>query len=1099
MSATAPGSASSPSSPLISNSIKTPITRSGSEEARGREGEVEESVNLDKSSTGNGAGGVNELLQKALSLHEVEEIKDGEKTPGSHSRASTDLTAVERLRISPADSSTSPQLREEDSNAPPARPLNSRQNSFASSHAEPPRLRHSNSRRPSNRPYPPTHYHPHQSAQPQRISPPQGWHGPSPTSSNDGSNYNHGMASGHQVFYPPLQGNGSNVTIERGGGAGSVYGYSTTTTTTPPFLAHIPRHPSQISQISDQSAGYSTGSPYSSSSSSLWYQHYASTVTTPSSYPAALEGGLVFPSDTSPEPTSEGGLSAQQCPTAPVYSQYEPGIPTYPQPPEFIEVPASSSSVGPYQTVYFAPTTQRVIYTPSQLNANQAHAEVYSTAHPPPPISAAASRHDSQTAQIAYPITSARPHVMPHPEEASYQPHPSQNQQPWRGGRHSQPVVPTAQHQQYSSPYHLYSAPLHYPNVVVDQRRYSPYQASIPVHYPPHLSTTNARPYIAPVSATPPVIPPRPSISSQFSPRAMAPPPFSPSPSSPPKIYSPPVEIARGVLASTRLREAAQPSGSTKPVRATRNEGAVRTGVGSKKGNLPKPPAHSPHALWVGNVPSDASHSELWQFFVTRPPPSAVGLLSKEDIDLDSPGVESIHLIARSNCAFVNYISNLHLQHAISISNGLSLRPNDARCKALLCRVRKEEDESKTGVGAQRVGGIHKAFVKLQRERMNESEQILRHKIQEEGAEPKSAATKAFEERRQSSSGASVGTTSTTSSFLTKHFEKRWFIMKSHDEADLKLSVESGLWATQPHNEPVLQQAFRTAKDVFLVFSANGSGEWFGYARMSGPISSVTSSKGSRPSWGSSGQASIESVSSASLSAPSQTIQEDTSEPTSFPPRAPVLFSPSENRLTQASPSLITPTTAPASRQLHLEQRHGGSYPLKLPSEIDAEARREMAIEQERMAFITSTNLHLPPDVAEAARKAATYDSGALKKARELNDEVPPGSLRDAILRVDMAASEGSVTKTERDEGRRPARSGSSSTWGTPFSIEWIKVNRLPFSRTRHIRNSFNGNREIKVSRDDTEVEPAAGQALIDEFDRVLESPPEAQTSAPQP
>lgn len=52
----------------------------------------------------------------------------------------------------------------------------------------------------------------------------------------------------------------------------------------------------------------------------------------------------------------------------------------------------------------------------------------------------------------------------------------------------------------------------------------------------------------------------------------------------------------------------------------------------------------------VGNVPSDASHSELWQFFVSRPSPSAVGMLSNEDIDLSTPGVESIHLIARSNC-----------------------------------------------------------------------------------------------------------------------------------------------------------------------------------------------------------------------------------------------------------------------------------------------------------------------------------------------------------------------------------------------------------------------------------------------------------------
>jgi hypothetical protein len=98
------------------------------------------------------------------------------------------------------------------------------------------------------------------------------------------------------------------------------------------------------------------------------------------------------------------------------------------------------------------------------------------------------------------------------------------------------------------------------------------------------------------------------------------------------------------------------------------------------------------------------------------------------------------------------------------------------------------------------------------------------------------------------------------------------------------------------------------------------------------------------------------------------------------------------------------------------DERHGGSYPLKLPSEIDADARREMALEQERMAFVTSSNLHLPPEVAEAARKAATYDSGA-KKAHILSDQVPPGSLRDAIRRVDMATGEESVVKTEeRDD-----------------------------------------------------------------------------------
>ncbi|GAA5845178.1 hypothetical protein JCM3766R1_002097 [Sporobolomyces carnicolor] len=1072
-----------PSNAGVSTALESPIARSGPNGGAAKV-EVEDApLTGSRSSPGNGGGGgVSELLQRALSLKEgsdLDEIKDGERTPGSHSRASTDLTAVDQLRVSPADPGSKREHFASDSPPDEVRSSGHKTETAASPpSAEAHRSREPKSRRPLNRPHAPTQFPPsHQ----QRVSPPQGWQGPSPDSSSDTTNYTHVANSGAQaVFYPhhlPNTGTSTN--------GGGVYGYSSTST--PPFLAHLPRHPSQISQISDHSTGYSTGSPYSSSSSSLWYQHYASTVTTPSSYPAALEGGLVYPTDTSPEPAFEGFGSSQQClPTSTSYAQFEAIPPGYVAGAEFVEPANTASPVGPYSTVYFGSAMpQRMVYGPT--TTAQSQVDAYPTNRPALSTSASAGpRPPSQATQMAYPITSARPHAMGYAEQV---PSGYQQNQNWRASRHQPTLVPMAQQQQYTPPYYPYPTAVQHTNPS-EPRRYSQYHPQAPVHFSQPQPGPAPRPFpSATTSAHPPAIPPRPALPPQHA-EISAGSAFAP-PSSPPKIYAPPREIARGVLASTRLREAAQPSGTTKPVRATRNENASRSGPGARKGNLPKPPAHSPHALWVGNVPSDASHSELWQFFVTRPPPSAVGILSSEDVDLSSPGVESIHLIARSNCAFVNYLSNLHLHHAISISNGLSLRPNDPRCKPLLCRVRKEDDDSKTGVGAQRVGGIHKAFVKLQRERMGESEQVLRHKIEEHGAEPKSSATRAFEERRQSSSSASAGTTSTTSSFLTKHFEKRWFIMKSHDEADLKLSVESGLWATQPHNEPVLQQAFRTAKEVFLVFSANGSGEWFGYARMKGPISSVSSSKGSRPSWGSSGQASIESVSSASLSVPSQTIQEDTDEPTSFPPRAPVLFSPSEHRLAQASPSLITPTTASKSHHPATEQRHGGSYPLKLPSEIDAEAKREMALEQERMAFVTSSNLHLPPEVAEAARKAATYDSGALKKARELNDEVPPGSLRDAILRVDMATKEETaVTAQEpQDEGRKPARSGSSSTWGTPFSIEWIKVIRLPFSRTRHIRNSFNGNREIKVSRDGTEVEPGAGQALIDEFDGLVESP----------
>ncbi len=61
---------------------------------------------------------------------------------------------------------------------------------------------------------------------------------------------------------------------------------------------------------------------------------------------------------------------------------------------------------------------------------------------------------------------------------------------------------------------------------------------------------------------------------------------------------------------------------------------------------------------------------------------------------------------------------------------------------------------------------------------------------------------------------------------------------------------------------------------------------------------------------------------------------------------------------------------------------------------------------------------------------------------------------------------------------------GEGEQWGTPFKIEWVRVQRLPFYRTRHLRNPWNHDREVKVSRDGTELDPTVGQALLEEWDR---------------
>ncbi|OQN95047.1 hypothetical protein B0A48_18876, partial [Cryoendolithus antarcticus] len=54
---------------------------------------------------------------------------------------------------------------------------------------------------------------------------------------------------------------------------------------------------------------------------------------------------------------------------------------------------------------------------------------------------------------------------------------------------------------------------------------------------------------------------------------------------------------------------------------------------------------------------------------------------------------------------------------------------------------------------------------------------------------------------------------------------------------NLDASVRRSEWTTQVHNEAALHDAFKRSDNVYLIFSANKSGEYFGYARMLAPIS----------------------------------------------------------------------------------------------------------------------------------------------------------------------------------------------------------------------------------------------------------------------
>ena len=351
----------------------------------------------------------------------------------------------------------------------------------------------------------------------------------------------------------------------------------------------------------------------------------------------------------------------------------------------------------------------------------------------------------------------------------------------------------------------------------------------------------------------------------------------------------------------------------------------------------PRKPKQSGHALWVGNLPPAATVTDLKDHF-------------SRDATKD---IESLFLISKSNCAFVNYRSEAACVAAMT-------RFHDSRFHGvrLVCRLRR-------GAAAG-----------------SSSATPVTGDVSEPPSSNDSPAGSASPAVAEEPSGPTIVASSlppppsaTSSQAITNSnalkVPEKFFIVKSLTVQDLEASVRNGIWATQSHNEASLSRAYEEADNVYLIFSANKSGEYFGYARMASAISGepVNLSLGSTPD---------------------------------------------EPRSSGAPQSIPTPATATAPR---------GRV-------IDDSARGTIFWEAE----------HSDGD----------------------DDESP-----------------------EKESGE----SASGQNWGRQFTIEWLSTTRLPFYRTRGLRNPWNANREVKIARDGTELESDIGRRLVQMFHRPSPGP----------
>ncbi|KAH7369064.1 YT521-B-like domain-containing protein [Plectosphaerella cucumerina] len=315
----------------------------------------------------------------------------------------------------------------------------------------------------------------------------------------------------------------------------------------------------------------------------------------------------------------------------------------------------------------------------------------------------------------------------------------------------------------------------------------------------------------------------------------------------------------------------------------------------------------------------------------------------------EAPGLESLFLISKSNCAFANF-----KDEATCIAAQQGLHDSKFQSVRLVSRLRKSTVEGATGVTAP----------------TGPAASVEGSAPQETPVEDKEPA--ADKEETTETTHNDVQATSDGDGTAQKD---KFFILKSLTVEDLELSVRTGIWATQSHNEEVLNNAFQAADNVYLVFSANKSGEYYGYARM---------------------------VSS---------INED--------PEAAIQFAPKVQTAND----------------------------MDLPKAI-------------------------PTEATEFAPKGRIIDDSAR------------GTIFWEAERDDTESEE--EEESDASSGKPiDGEHGATKAWGKPFKLEWLSTTRLPFYRTRGLRNPWNSNREVKIARDGTELEPSVGRRLIGLFNRV--------------
>lgn len=160
----------------------------------------------------------------------------------------------------------------------------------------------------------------------------------------------------------------------------------------------------------------------------------------------------------------------------------------------------------------------------------------------------------------------------------------------------------------------------------------------------------------------------------------------------------------------------------------------------------------------------------------------------------EAEGLESLFLISKSNCAFANYkdeTSCLEAQQKLHESKFQSVR--------LVSRLRKNTVEGASGITAPTGPAATTPQPPVAPE--------PKEKVYTDAAEVQLSRSEAG--TPSVASGPETNTPVIAEAAVQKD---KFFILKSLTVEDLELSVRTGIWATQSHNEETLNTAFKVMR-----------------------------------------------------------------------------------------------------------------------------------------------------------------------------------------------------------------------------------------------------------------------------------------------